>query len=219
MASRLPMFPLGTVLVPGGVLPLHVFEPRYQRLVADCLAAPVPSFGVVLIDRGHEVGGGDVRRTIATVAVIDQVAELGGGRFALVTHGERRVRIARWLPDDPYPCAEVEEFPEEGPIDGLEQARRDAVRALRTVLALASELGVDGVADPEHVSADPVVASYHLSALAPFGPDDRYRLLSAPGPAARYELLSELLAGTESVLRFRLLGSLDDDDVDPDRGV
>lgn len=55
----MPMFPLGTVLLPGAILPLHVFEPRYQQLVRDCLDAPEHEFGVVLIDRGSEVGGGD----------------------------------------------------------------------------------------------------------------------------------------------------------------
>ena len=59
----LPMFPLGTVLLPGGVLPLHVFEPRYRQLVIDCLADDTgePEFGVTMIERGSEVGGGDQR--------------------------------------------------------------------------------------------------------------------------------------------------------------
>ena len=84
--TRLAMFPLGTVLLPGAVLPLHVFEPRYRTLVADCLAGE-PEFGVVLIERGSEVGGGDVRRDVGTVARIVEVAELPDGRSALVTVG------------------------------------------------------------------------------------------------------------------------------------
>ena len=73
------MFPLGSVLFPGALLPLHVFEARYRRLVQDCLAGE-PEFGVVLIDRGHEVGGGDVRREVGTVARILEVRELPDGR-------------------------------------------------------------------------------------------------------------------------------------------
>ena len=63
MAEPLPMFPLGTVLLPGAPLPLQVFEPRYRGLTHDCLAG-VPEFGVVLIERGSEVGGGDVRTNV-----------------------------------------------------------------------------------------------------------------------------------------------------------
>ena len=59
-----PMFPLQSALLPGEVLPLRIFEPRYARLVEDCLAMTEPAFGVVLITRGREVGGGDVQRRV-----------------------------------------------------------------------------------------------------------------------------------------------------------
>ena len=99
----LPMFPLGTVLFPGALLPLHVFEERYRQLVKDCLAGE-PEFGVVLIDRGHEVGGGDVRREVGTVARILEVAELPDGRYFLQAAGVRRIRVQAWLDDAPYPA-------------------------------------------------------------------------------------------------------------------
>ena len=67
MSRTLPMFPLGSVLVPTALLPLHVFEQRYRAMVADVLGGD-NEFGVVLIDRGHEVGGGDVRSDIGTIA-------------------------------------------------------------------------------------------------------------------------------------------------------
>ena len=86
------MFPLGTVLVPGAMLPLHVFEPRYRALVADCIAGE-PEFGVVLIERGSEVGGGDARFDVGTRARIVQIAELPDGRYALSTVGLRRIRV------------------------------------------------------------------------------------------------------------------------------
>src|SRR4051794_34879859 len=126
----LPMFPLGTVLLPGAVLPLHVFEPRYRALVADCLAGE-PEFGVVLIERGSEVGGGDVRRDVGTVARIMEMTQLPGDRYALVTVGTRRIRVERWLDDEPYPRAEVTAWPEaddggQGPVveELLAQLRR-----------------------------------------------------------------------------------------------
>jgi Lon protease-like protein len=201
--STMAMFPLGTVLLPGAVLPLHVFEPRYRALVADCLAGE-PEFGVVLIERGSEVGGGDVRRDVATVARIVEVAELPGGRSALVTVGTRRIRVERWLDDDPYPRAEVADWPDvdDGAAGG--PAIDDLVAALRRVLALQAELGDVAPPAPAEMSDDPVLATYHAAALAPLGPDDQYRLLAAPGPAARRRLLGELLADAEEMLRFRL---------------
>ena len=110
----LPMFPLGTALVPSAGLPLHVFEPRYRALVKDCLAG-VPEFGVVLIARGSEVGGGEVRTDLGTVARIVESAELPDGRWALVAVGVRRIRVTAWLPDDPYPRADVEDWPDPPP--------------------------------------------------------------------------------------------------------
>ena len=79
------MFPLGSVLFPSAYLPLHVFEERYRQLVRDCLAGN-GEFGVVLIERGSEVGGGDVRTEVGTVARIVEVTEFDDGRFALCSH-------------------------------------------------------------------------------------------------------------------------------------
>ncbi|NLE79040.1 MAG: ATP-dependent protease, partial [Rhodococcus sp.] len=94
---ELPMFPLGSAVLPGDKLPLHVFEPRYRDLVHDCLAAPEPRFGVVLIARGSEVGGGDVRHDVGTIAHIDTHAAIGDGRFELLCRGADRIRVIEWL--------------------------------------------------------------------------------------------------------------------------
>jgi Lon protease-like protein len=202
------MFPLGTVLLPGGLLPLHVFEPRYRRLVEDALEGEAHEFGVVLIERGSEVGGGDQRTGVGTVARMLQVAQMADGRYALVVVGTQRVRVVAWLPDDPYPLADVEVWLDEGPDAPGLQARVDEVASrLRSALALAVELG-DSVADAElHLGDDPLLATYHLSGMAPLGPADRQRLLAAPGPDARLTLLTELLDGVEEVLAFRLATS------------
>jgi Lon protease-like protein len=204
----MPMFPLGTVLLPGGVLPLHVFEERYKAMVRDCLAADGPAeFGVVLIERGHEVGGGDQRADVATVARMTQVAALDDGGYAMVTVGTRRVRVLAWLPDDPYPIADVDDWPDVDP-DGDGAALHEAVRAaedrLRDVLELAHSLGqLPVIPDDLGVSPDPLLASYHLGALAPLGPADQFRILAAPNPSERLELLCEALDDVEAMLRFR----------------
>src|SRR6478736_2124730 len=160
--ETMPMFPLGTVLLPGAVLPLHVFEPRYRSLVQDCLAAEDHEFGVVLIDRGQEVGGGDVRRVVGTVARMAQVAELEGGRYAVVAVGTRRIRVERWLDDDPYPRAEVEDWPHDETADGEEELAELYGRVgsrVRRVAAWAIGLG-DVAGDPStDRSDDPLVGS------------------------------------------------------------
>jgi uncharacterized protein len=204
----MPMFPLGTVLLPGGVLPLHVFEPRYRQLVIDCLAddSGEPEFGVTLIERGSEVGGGDERAPVGVVARIVQVEPLPEGRYALVTVGTRRFRVNAWLPDDPYPLADVDEWRDADP-DAAELPARVAAATdrLREVLDLAAQLG--GVPPDLTISDDPLVASYHLAGLAPLGPADRYRLLCAASPAERLDLFAECLDDVEAMLRFRLTSS------------
>ncbi len=89
--SVMPMFPLGSVLLPGGLLPLHVFEPRYRQMVIDCLQEDgTPEFGQTLITHGREAGGGDQRADIGTVAQMVQVDALDDGRYAVVAVGVRR---------------------------------------------------------------------------------------------------------------------------------
>jgi Lon protease-like protein len=199
------MFPLGSVLLPGAVLPLHVFEPRYRALVAHCIESDDHEFGVTLIERGSEVGGGDRRTAVGTVARMVQVAELEDGRYAVICVGTRRIRVNAWLPDDPYPLADVDEWPD----DEAELYRLDdriAVTAgrVRRACALANELG-DSTADPSADIADESVqATYQLAAMAPVGPADVHALLSASGPLARLDLLDHLLDDVEVVLQFRL---------------
>ena len=200
------MFPLGTVLLPGAYLPLHVFEPRYRALVHDCLAG-TPEFGVALIERGSEVGGGDARFDVGCVARIIEAGETPDGRFALATVGARRVRVEQWLPDDPYPRAEVTDWPD--PDATADDAERlgGVFAELRRVLAMAAELGeaVPPAAGVE-LTDDVVTASYQLAALAPVGPLDRLALLGAPTVGDRLGRLAEQLDDLGAVLASRLAG-------------
>ena len=218
--AMLAMFPLGAVLLPGAVMPLHVFEPRYRALVQDCLRAEVPEFGVVMIQRGSEVGGGDQRSSVGTVAQIVQVAAIDDGRYLVVCAGTRRIRVSAWLPDDPYPLADVDDWPDEGPgnepdvePDGpalTEQVHQMRAR-VRRACALANELGDAVLAGTDELSADPVLASYQLAALAPIGPADMYTLLRASGAPARLALLAEVMDDLDARQQFRLAASDDPD--------
>jgi uncharacterized protein len=202
--SVLPMFPLGSVLLPGGILTLHVFEPRYRALVVACVESDDHAFGTVLIERGSEVGGGDVRRDLGTIARMVEVVQLPDGRYGVVAIGTRRMRVSEWLPDDPYPIADVHEWPDLDPDDGLRVLLTELAPRVRRAAALARELG-DPVADPhQELSDDPLVAGYQLADMAPLGDVDRFDLLAAPSPRGRLELLRERLGDVETLLQFRL---------------
>jgi uncharacterized protein len=209
----LPMFPLGSVLLPGMAIPLHVFEPRYRQLVHHCLATTgpdeSPEFGITLIERGSEVGGGDVRTDAGTVARIVEAAMLDDGRWYLVVVGMRRVRVHRWLDDDPYPQAEVEDWPDEpAPDDGVPDdaaaAIDDLTVTLRRVLALRAELGQAAAPATLELSEDPVLALWQVAGAAGFGPLDLQRVLTAPSVARRRDFVAELLDEAEEVLRAQL---------------
>lgn len=108
MATEVPLFPLHTVLCPGIVLPLHIFESRYQLMTRRCLDAKTP-FGVVLIRDGREVGEGPLTLAgVGTFARIREATELPDGRFDLLTVGEGRFRIAEvTVGREPYLVAKV----------------------------------------------------------------------------------------------------------------
>jgi len=192
VATRtLGMFPLSTVLYPFGVLPLHVFEDRYRALMSDCIERD-GEFGVVLIARGSEVGGGDQRVDIGTVARIAQVGEIEDGRMLVVAHGTGRLRVTSWLPDDPYPRAEVEEFPLGSGI-GAPDAVGAAELAVRRLRSLLSELGdVPALPHDLDLTGRDEPTGWLLCDLAPLNLIDRQQLLASAGLGEQMTLLTEL---------------------------
>ena len=199
------MFPLGSVLFPHAVLPLHVFEPRYRLMTEECIARD-GTFGVVLIERGSEVGGGDVRFDVGTLAQIVQAGRFDDGRYAVVAVGVKRLRVRSWLADDPYPRAEIDLLDE--PDDAIDPSQLEEVtRLLGRVRALVAELGTSIPSEPIELSVDdPVRASFEAAALAPLGPLDAQSLLELAEPGARLTRLGELLTEEARVLEFRLSG-------------
>jgi Lon protease-like protein len=180
-----------------------VFEPRYRALVEDCLAGE-PEFGVVLIERGSEVGGGETRFDVGTVARIVEVGQYPDGRYGLITVGTARLRVHEWLPDDPYPLASVEVV-EERDADGDARELRDQVQAaLRHTLELATRLGAP-VAPPDvRLDDDPVRAAFEACALAPIGSLDAQGLLELDDPDVRLRRLLDLIVDTAELLALRL---------------
>jgi len=172
---RIPIFPLNQVLFPGMMLPLHVFEPRYQEMVRHCLEGD-RTFGVCLIESGKEVGGPANPFDVGTTCRIHTVAPQGDGRMHLVTFGVERFRITRLLPAEaPYLEAEVELVPDElGPeAHGLAAEARDAVSRY-----VERALEAQGEAPRRfELPEDPVALSHLIGSIVPAEPPVRQILL------------------------------------------
>lgn len=199
------MFPLEHVLFPNAPLPLHIFEPRYRELTEVCLRGD-GRFGVVLISRGSHVGGGDSRYSVGTVARIVEAARTPDGRYLLATVGVERLRVRRWLPDDPYPRAEIEVVAEPKRIAPRAAEQRAAVEVLlKRVLALWAELGQPAPnVDAVQLDADPLRASFEAATMAPIGPLDAQRLIELDDPSDRFDQLQTLLDDEIELLQMRL---------------
>jgi Lon protease-like protein len=213
MATAVPMamFPLQSALLPDEDLPMQIFEPRYTALVRDCMRDEDPRFGVVLISHGREVGGGDVRCDVGTVARITECVDLAdSGRFVLRCRTGERIRVRDWLPDDPYPQAMVQAWPDEpgepvtaGQLEELEDrvmALFERIAAVRnfSLPARAVVLGTD--AD----TVDPGMRLYALASRVPIGAADRYAVLAAPSATERLAALSEAVDSVAAVIEFQL---------------
>jgi Lon protease-like protein len=200
------MFPLEAVLFPNAVMPLQIFEPRYRQMIELCLRGD-GRFGVVLIERGSHVGGGDSRFDFGTVARVVEAARTPDGRYLLATVGTERLRVRRWLADDPYPRADIDIVPEPDTYDARAAAQViDLERLLRRVVALGAELGyrtppVDAIR-LDHT--DPLRASYEAASLAPISALDAYRLLQLDDPCQRFDELDGLLADALQMYEFKL---------------
>lgn len=203
------MFPLESALLPDEDLPLRIFEPRYTALVADCMRTSDPQFGVVLISRGREVGGGDARCDVGALAEITECTELGSGRYALRCRMRERIRVCEWLPDDPYPRALARVWPDEpgaSVTDGQLSELEERVLALFERIA-----GARGVALPSREvllgssdAADPGARLYALASRVPIGQADRYAVLSAPSAAERLAALDEAVETVAAMIEFQL---------------
>lgn len=215
MTARLPVFPLNTVLFPGLVLPLHVFEERYRALVRHLMALPEGTpreFGVVAIRRGWETlppegptramhpTGAVTLHEIGCTAELRQVTERPDGRFDLVTVGRRRFRVVTVDQEAaPYPQAEVEWLPE--PRGREEVADLLAPRVLAVFRQYLTLVRDDPDELAEQLPEDPTVLSHLVAAAAVLSVDDRQHLLEAPDTASRLRAELRLLNREAALLR------------------
>ncbi len=192
MTTPMPMFPLGTVLLPGSFLPLHIFEHRYRQLVVDCLAGD-SCFGVTLISRGVEVGGGDERTTVGVIARIVEAVEYDDGRWAIGAVSTARIQVTDWLSDEPYPRALVEEWPDDTGESIPDVLVARLIDLLAAVTAMARVLGEPVAPSISELPVGASEVSFALSSASPLGSADRYDLLCAAGPLERLQLLEQRL--------------------------
>jgi uncharacterized protein len=185
---ELAMFPLGSVLFPYMPLPLRVFEDRYMVMLSRILQDEPAEFGVALLERGPESGGGGTTFEVGTVAQITALDAEEGFIF-VQSQGERRFVIEQWLDDDPHPVAVVSDLPELEWDDELEPLRDRAEQTVRRTIALASEFQDIPWSSTIILDDDPLASCWQLAAIAPLEALDQLTLL-------RSESLHELLSRT-----------------------
>jgi Lon protease-like protein len=205
MPRRLPLFPLGLVLFPGLVLPLHVFEERYRVLVRELLELPEDErvFGVVAIRQGREVGADGITalHEIGCTAALRQSAAHGDGRFDIVTTGVQRFRLDRVEYDRPYLVGEVELLPDELGGGGEAVVLDRAVRtAYLDYLAALEEAGADGVVVPD-LPDDSLALGFLVAATMLVDLEDRQALLAQPDGVTRLRSELALLRREARLLR------------------
>ncbi|MDI5963612.1 LON peptidase substrate-binding domain-containing protein [Streptantibioticus silvisoli] len=222
MTERLPLFPLGSVLFPGLVLPLHIFEDRYRALARDLLAMPEDAsrrFGVVAIRDGREVAptgpdaetgaaagfGPDLNAALYPIGCAAEVASLAekgddeDDGYEMVATGTTRFRVVSLDATGPYLMAEVEELPEPAG-DGAGELSAQVEQAFRTYqkqLAGASERTLSSA---QELPDQPTVLSYLVAAATVIEVPFRQRLLEAADTASRLREELKLLRRETAVI-------------------
>jgi uncharacterized protein len=204
MSETMPLFPLGTVLYPGLVLPLHIFEERYRQLVRDLQAGPEPQlFGVIAIRKGRGTGidGVSALYEIGCTARLRRVKQHDDGRFDVVVVGGQRFRLLGLDRSQPYLRGEIDLLTEE---TGDEAAAAQAVPAVqRTFREYLDALASHGAAkiDVPELPDEPVLLSYLVAASMIVDLSDRQVLLAQPDAAGRLAAERALLARETRMLR------------------
>ncbi len=204
MSEMLPLFPLGAVLYPGMLLPLHIFEDRYRELVRDLLDGPEPRrFGVIAIRKGRETGIEGVQSLyeVGCTAVLRRAERHEDGRFDIVTVGTQRFRLTRLDQSRPYLQGEVEILPEhEIDPQAAEAAVRAVQAAFRVYLDALTEWG-GATVQVEELPDEPVLLSFVVAAAMVIDLPERQALLAEPGTVRRLGLQRALLSRETAMLR------------------
>jgi Lon protease-like protein len=204
----MPMFPLSTVLMPAMPLSLRIFEERYLKLLGDLMLDENPEFGVVLIERGAEIGGGEKRLGIGTLASVTDIGTLDQF-YGLESTGTQRFRVNAWLPDEPYPMADIDFIPDLVWNDSLMPARVHLETKVRNLLAFASEFGDLQYGPETEISDDPMDACWQLAGMLPVGGLDQVDLLQSQSADELISRTYDLVISLDEALK-NMAGDLGD---------
>lgn len=194
----IPLFPLNTVLFPGGFLPLRIFEPRYLDMVAQCMQQQMP-FGVVMIRSGGEVGApAETMQTGTLAAIVDfdkgkdgmlMVACIGGDRFRILESRTETNRLLR---------ARVEVIP-----DGEDSALAPEHETLAGFLrAVVNQPGMSRrIAPPDINYSSPLEIGYRLAEMLPVGLEEQQQLLEMTDPNSRLDRIAAMLKDMDFTLQ------------------
>jgi len=214
VATRLDLFVLSSVLVPGASLRLHVFEERYKMMIGECIERDAP-FGVVLDRGGREVGDDLDPSTVGTAAQIREVTQLSEGRLFIDTQGIRRFRVERFIRTKPFWTAEVSYLDERvGPVETAMRIRATASERFRDYLQALLRLSgreIEVVQLPE----DPAASSFLIADALQIDAAAKQTLLEAPSAAER--LVAELRILDDEIRRLRARGEDENPHGDDDR--
>ncbi|HEY5988501.1 MAG TPA: LON peptidase substrate-binding domain-containing protein [Streptosporangiaceae bacterium] len=204
MSETLPLFPLGTVLYPGLLLPLHIFEERYRQLMHDLLDGSRPQhFGVIAIREGRETGVDGVASLyeIGCVAALRRVNRHDDGRFDVVTAGTRRFRLLNLDESRPYLQGEADLLAEDTGDQAAAKLAAQAVQtAFRGYLDALARPGMTRISVPD-LPEDPVALSYLVAASMLIELPDKQVLLAEPDAVARLTAERVLLSRETTMLR------------------
>jgi uncharacterized protein len=204
MSEVMPLFPLGAVLYPGMLLPLHIFEERYRQLVRDLLDGPDPRrFGVIAIRKGRETGIDGVHSLyeIGCTATLRRVDQHEDGRFDIVTVGTDRFRLLGLDETGPYLRGEVEVLAD-GETDPAFSAPlvRTVQAAFRAYLDALTESGGASVRI-EELPDEPRLLSFIVAAAMIIDLPDRQALLAEPDTGQRLNRQRAMLSRETAMLR------------------
>lgn len=202
----MPMFPLSNVLMPAMPLSLRIFEERYLKLTGDLILQENPEFGVVLIERGPEVGGGEKRLGLGTLASVTNIGTLDEF-YGVESVGAQRFRVNAWLPDDPYPMADIDFIPDLIWDESLMPAMVNLETKVRNLLAFASEFGDLQYGPDTGLSEDPMDACWQLAGVLPVGPLDQMDLLNSQSADELITRTYEVVVTLEEALK-NMLGQM-----------
>ncbi|HWG13849.1 MAG TPA: LON peptidase substrate-binding domain-containing protein [Streptosporangiaceae bacterium] len=204
MTETLPLFPLGTVLFPGMLLPLHIFEDRYKQLVQDLLDGPEPRrFGVIAIKKGRETGAEGVSSLyeVGCTATLRETEENDDGGFELVAVGTRRFRLEALDESRPYLQGEVEFVEEDaGESAAAGRAAHLVAEAFRAYLDVLTARGLAQVSVPD-LPEEPVLLSYLVAASMIIDLPDRQGLLAEPDSVSRLAAERTMLVRETTMLQ------------------